>query len=83
MKVISVGDKIDLKLKVLGIHSHFNHAINIYTDKGLVFIVSKDVGSGPNSIVLDENNLRLMTFRDLITLFTLSITQVLSYFIKI
>ncbi|MCI4463594.1 MAG: DUF2877 domain-containing protein [Caldisericum sp.] len=65
MKVISVGDKIDLKLKVLGIHSHFNHAINIYTDKGLVFIVSKDVGSGPNSIVLDENNLNKFTLDDI------------------
>jgi len=64
MKVISVGDKIELELKVLGVHSYFDHAINLYTDKGLIFIVSRDVGSGPNSIVVDEINLNNFSLVD-------------------
>ncbi|MFU2157548.1 MULTISPECIES: DUF2877 domain-containing protein [Caldisericum] len=55
MKVISVGDKIDLRIEILGVHSSFARAVNLYTNSGIVFLVSKDVGGGPNSIVLQSD----------------------------
>ncbi|BAL80840.1 oxamate carbamoyltransferase subunit AllH family protein [Caldisericum exile] len=65
MKVISVGDKIDLEFKILGIHSSFAHAINLYTDSGLVFLVSEDIGAGPNSVVVQSDTIEEIFINEL------------------
>lgn len=61
MKVFSVGDKLEKKFNIKGVHSCFEHAVNIITDIGLVSIVSKEIGGGPNNIVVEE----IDTFNDL------------------
>lgn len=61
MKVISVGDKIEKKFNIIGVHSCFEHAININTDIGLVSVVAKEIGGGPNNIVVEQ----IGTFNDL------------------
>lgn len=53
MNILAVGDRIDFDFEITGIHSKFANAINFYTDKGMIFVVSKKVGAGPNSIVFD------------------------------
>lgn len=54
IKVSSVGDHVDLADGYFTPHSIFKNAVNVYFNSSSIFsIVTKSVGSGPNNVVLD------------------------------
>lgn len=52
LQIISVGSSVPVKDTRFTIHSAFQHAVNLLYPEGIVSLVSKEVGGGPNNIVL-------------------------------
>ncbi len=52
LQIISVGNSVPVKDTWFTIHSAFQHAVNLLCPEGIVSLVSKEIGGGPNNIVL-------------------------------
>lgn len=68
IEIISIGDEV-VKKGIIKEHSRFKHAVNFLTSSSLLLsVVSKNVGNGPNNIVLNleslENELDINFYDD-------------------
>jgi len=56
LQIISVGNSVPVKDTRFTIHSAFQHVVNLLHPEGIVSLVSKEIGGGPNNIVLSGFN---------------------------
>lgn len=53
IRIIGIGDEVE-RMGIIKEHSRFKHAVNFFTSSSLLLsVVSKNVGNGPNNIVLN------------------------------